>query len=277
MSRRATPEQYDGKSTPPDISHLFNASLSLQELQLISQKRAGQRTPNSLSSSVNQRTIISDLGSRKGCLSLDDSLPRSMKSPFQAPIKRSRDDIPLAELRDMPPELSNDMLYHDAYAHRYPSQNHRPLIDLIRNEWQTKPEYAQVQESPDPYAFTWKQVLTARRLRRYVVLGIMLLVFAWTLWKWWLEDTWYEDSMARKVKDKKHINDMLYGSNMQPVFADLIQMKSLHEDLVPKKGDSKRLIFVADVHGCLNERKCRILIISWIVVNWFVVSKRHVQ
>ena len=255
MSPRATPEPYDGKSTPPDLTHLFNTGLSPQELQLIAQKRAEQRTPSSLTSSASHRTSSSDLGLRKSSPSSEDSLSRYIKSPYQAPSKRSRDDIPLAELKDMAPELSNDMLYHDAYAYRYPSQTHRPLIDLIRNEWQTKSEYGQVPQSPDPYGFTWKQILMARRLRRYAVLGILLLIFAWAIWKWWLEDTWYEDLMMHEMKDKKHRSDALYGSNMQPIFADLIQMKTLHTDLVPRKGDSRRLIFVGDVHGCLDERK----------------------
>ena len=46
----------------------------------------------------------------------------------------------------------------------------------------------------------------------------------------------------------------LFGTNVRPVFRDMIQLKTIDQDLVPQKGSSERLIVVGDVHGCHDER-----------------------
>lgn len=45
--------------------------------------------------------------------------------------------------------------------------------------------------------------------------------------------------------------EMAYGSNVHPSFKDMIQVKDMDEQHLPKHG--KRLVFVGDVHGCRKE------------------------
>ena len=42
-----------------------------------------------------------------------------------------------------------------------------------------------------------------------------------------------------------------FGTNMRPKFADIIQVKDLDRNLIPR--DKTRLIVVGDVHGCKDE------------------------
>ena len=49
-----------------------------------------------------------------------------------------------------------------------------------------------------------------------------------------------------------------FGINMQPKFADIIQLEKLDRSLLPgetggKHEREKRLIVVGDVHGCVDE------------------------
>ncbi|MCJ1268731.1 hypothetical protein MMC22_008619 [Lobaria immixta] len=44
-----------------------------------------------------------------------------------------------------------------------------------------------------------------------------------------------------------------FGTNMRPTFRDMIQLKTIDQALIPKKGDNARLIIVGDVHGCREE------------------------
>ena len=46
---------------------------------------------------------------------------------------------------------------------------------------------------------------------------------------------------------------------MRPEFLDMIQVKTLDQDLVPAREDQRRLIVIGDVHGCSDERKLSIL------------------
>ena len=87
------------------------------------------------------------------------------------------------------------------------------------------------------------------------MLIMLSLVCVCVLWKWLVAEMWYKDILAQEVKNARHKGDVLYGSNMQPVFADLTQLKSIRADAVPQRGDAKRLVFVGTVHGCYDERK----------------------
>lgn len=49
------------------------------------------------------------------------------------------------------------------------------------------------------------------------------------------------------------VPEHVYGSNMRVEFKDIIHMKTMDEQHLPK--DEKRLVFVGDVHGCIDELK----------------------
>ena len=44
-----------------------------------------------------------------------------------------------------------------------------------------------------------------------------------------------------------------FGTNMLPEFVGITQVKTLDTYFVPGSRDSRRLIFIGDVHGCRDE------------------------
>jgi hypothetical protein len=67
------------------------------------------------------------------------------------------------------------------------------------------------------------------------------------------EERRLDEAMAASEK-----KGMMFGSNVRPSFTDMVQVNDLPSNLVPggEGGDGRRLIFVGDVHGCKEERKC---------------------
>lgn len=134
-----------------------------------------------------------------------------------------------------------------AYSH-----SRRPLIDFIQNEWQHT--IGSTGPSPTARSFpTWNQVLTAPRFRRYAVV-FLVGTLCWVNWVLWAGELWREHELLRDaVKGKARPGTGFFGANMRPTFQDMIQLKTIDESLVPKKGGNGRLIVVGDVHGCHDE------------------------
>lgn len=181
--------------------------------------------------------------------------------------ERSQTNFPL-RLPDAGPEVeyettSDDMEFEDlpSYSSRisYGSQPQRPLIDSVKNEWRTDPKYGQTYSpSPEPSSQPlWLHAMTARRFRRYSILYLFLTGLCWLGWKWYLRPTWDEHTVLSGSLDERMRTGMgWFGSNMRPVFNEMVHLKTLDHRLVPGMGanrDSKRLIIVGDVHGCKDE------------------------
>jgi len=177
-----------------------------------------------------------------------------IKSPW-----RGLDARPEAEYE----ATSDDMRLEDlpSYSSRssYPSQPQRPLIDLVRNEWRTNPKYGQTHSlSPERSGQPrWVRAVAARRVRQYFIVYLLLLGACWLSWKWYIKPKWEEHIVLSESLDERMRTGMgWFGSNMRPVFNDMVQMKTLDRKLVPGvggKGARKRLVIVGDVHGCKDE------------------------
>ena len=145
--------------------------------------------------------------------------------------------------------------HHNAPAYQYPQyRKRRPLVDLIRNEWQ---QTASSHPSSPGYSTpSWFQVLTAPRIRRYVYVLLLLFTFVWGPWHYWGQAAWDEDRLLTASLDERmRTGEGWFGENIRPEFLDMVQVKTLDTDLIPASGDRKRLIVVGDVHGCKDERR----------------------
>lgn len=134
----------------------------------------------------------------------------------------------------------------------------KPLIDLIRNEWQNSP-YTSSSSSPTSNGFptpSWIQVLSAKRFRRYLLVLFGILSLAWGSWHYWAGPQWGEDRLlSESLNERMRTGDGWFGENLRPEFLDMVHVKTLDQGLIPQRGDGKRLIVVGDVHGCHDERE----------------------
>lgn len=157
---------------------------------------------------------------------------------------------------------------HDVRAYQS-YQKRRPLIDLIRNEWKNNP-YTPSSSSPGSPGYSspnWIQVCSAPRVRRYVLLLFMLLSLTWGNWHYWAGPTWTENRLlSQALKERMKTGEGWFGENMRPEFLDMVQVKTLDQDLVPAREDRKRLIVIGDVHGCSDERKF-INLLFWLAIR----------
>ncbi len=154
---------------------------------------------------------------------------------------------------------SNDyrISQHDAQAYQS-YQNRRPLVDFIRNEWKTKP-YTPSSSSPGSPSYSspnWIQVCSAPRVRRYVLFLLALLSLTLGNWHYWAGPTWTEHRLlSQSLNERMKTGEGWFGENVRPEFLDMIQVKTLDQNLIPARQDRKRLIIVGDVHGCSDERE----------------------
>lgn len=126
----------------------------------------------------------------------------------------------------------------------------RPLIDFIRNEWRHTTSDNSVPGTP-----TCEQVITAPKFRRYFCTFFLLLIIFLINWTWWLGPILRENSALNKSISLARIRpgQGVFGSNMRAEFRDMIQLKTIDEKLIPRKGGRRRLIVIGDVHGCHDE------------------------
>jgi hypothetical protein len=138
----------------------------------------------------------------------------------------------------------------------YAQKAHTPLIDLIpdnREDLDVSDEEDSFYGKEDDFLIPakWQDRIdrVPRRIKRYllVALGVAFIF----LISWW---TYFGPRRATYKLDLKFMDNepvMGYGSNLRPDFKDMIQVKDMDEEHLPKKG--KRLVFVGDVHGCKEE------------------------
>ncbi|KAJ5709134.1 Molybdenum cofactor biosynthesis MoeB [Penicillium malachiteum] len=147
------------------------------------------------------------------------------------------------------------------------SRYSRPLIDSVRNGWQSHSNPAYHHLSPDNDKHPgWLQmamsIIAAPRFRRYVIVYLTLFLLGWSGWSLILYPRLEERSSLLHALDpaSKAEAGGWFGTNSLPRFDDLIQIRTLDPDFlptVPLEGDAdwkkKRLIIVGDVHGCKEE------------------------
>lgn len=132
------------------------------------------------------------------------------------------------------------------------------LIDLIPDNLDTSDEEdAFYNQDVEDYFIhpKWKAVIRQttnripKRIQRYSVLYLFLLLVAWVAWK-----AHFGPQYAQYRKDQIEMDTPpkgAFGSNMRPHFKDMIHLKTLDEKHLPKH--NKRLVVVGDVHGCKQE------------------------
>ena len=145
---------------------------------------------------------------------------------------------------------------HNARAYQS-HHKRRPLIDLIRNEWKYN-SYTPSSPSPGSPGHSspnWIQVFSSPRVRRYVLLLLMLLSLTWGNWYYWAGPRWTEHRLlSQSLNARMKMREGWFGENMRPEFLDMVQVKTIDQDLIPAREDRKRLIVIGDVHGCGDER-----------------------
>ncbi|KAL4895455.1 Ser/Thr protein phosphatase family [Aspergillus ambiguus] len=143
----------------------------------------------------------------------------------------------------------------------------RPLIDYVRNEWQTSAKYSHLPSSHDRSDTPrWLQmvlsIVTAPRFRRYVLVYLSLLISCFVGWKFVLSPRLQEHASLLRALDpnvKEEVGGW-FGTNALPSFDYIVQLRTLDPALLPAEtsedaGDrgQRRLIMIGDVHGCKSE------------------------
>lgn len=167
--------------------------------------------------------------------------------------------------------------YHPTTTHRpsYPKQftlYSRPLIDSARNEWQLRAaadsQRASSSSADDIKSPGWSQmalsVVSAPRFR-HVLIYVALFLFAFIGWRMLVSPRLQEQKSLLHSLDPTSETETggWFGTNSNPQFDGLIQIRTLDPNLVPGniagvvsgKSSRKRLIIVGDVHGCKDECK----------------------
>ena len=146
------------------------------------------------------------------------------------------------------------MSNHNAHAYQY-HQPRRPLVDYVTNQWRT------TQSSPpfsptSPTAPSLLRIISAPRIRRYVILILIIFFLPWSTWKWYGRSRWEEHKLLNDALDQKlRTGAAWYGLNLRPAFKDMIQLQTLDTGQLPQEKGRRRLLFIGDVHGCYNERR----------------------
>jgi Calcineurin-like phosphoesterase len=148
----------------------------------------------------------------------------------------------------------------------------KPLIDYCTNEWkQDKNWTSQQNAADDRFEDALEKclerclaILKAPKIRRYLLFYTVVFVFSIWLWQTAVWPMWLEHrALTRSLSAQ---NTMMaggtFGSNLRPTFPNVVQVKDLDPKYLPRgsatqhpKANAHRLIFVGDVHGCLDELK----------------------
>lgn len=158
------------------------------------------------------------------------------------------------------PLLANINLESMSYRGVDIRHNHRPLIDFIPDgNLYVDDEDDDFYQKDEDYIIhpKWKAMgrrfasRIPRRLKRYFFVYLLLSIILVIAWR-----AHFGPRYARYREQQWNLNNppkMSYGSNVRPEFKDLIHIKTMDEKHVPV--DKQRLMFVGDVHGCIDELK----------------------
>ncbi len=149
----------------------------------------------------------------------------------------------------------------------------KPLMEHCTNEWQNSSKWKSQQDtSPDRCEDALESlfdrclaVVKAPKVRRHLLFYTLAFVFSFWLWSSMIWSVWAEQrtlSWSLSVQNRR-MSGGSFGSNLRPTFPNMIQVKDLDPGFVPKASAPKhptannvnRLIFIGDVHGCLDELK----------------------
>lgn len=147
-----------------------------------------------------------------------------------------------------------------------------PLVEKCTNEWQNSPLYHEATSletrstAPDAVANILKTVwavIKAPKFQRLVFASILATVLATCYWRYFLSDYMVLEKEAWTALNadfgRNHPN--VYGKNMRVQFPGMTHLSTLDTKYLPRtsranlRGASKhrRLIFVGDIHGCMDE------------------------
>lgn len=180
-----------------------------------------------------------------------------------AESERGRETFDISAISD------DDGLYHRPPSSS-PSRLTRftgPLINYVRNEWQSSAKYTQLPSASDrTRPPNWVQmipsIVTVPRFRRHAIACLSVLVFCILGWQYILSPRLEERSAILTSLDpkQKDIVGGWFGANALPQLEDMVQLRELNEALLPSAlmpeddmPSERRLIFIGDVHGCKSE------------------------
>ncbi|KAF2107122.1 Metallo-dependent phosphatase-like protein [Lophiotrema nucula] len=90
-----------------------------------------------------------------------------------------------------------------------------------------------------------------RRIQRHIPIYLFLLLTLWVSWRTILGPRYA--AHRQLIKEMDTVPQSQYGANMRPEFKDMIMVQKLDTKLLPQ--EHHRLVFVGDVHGCIDELK----------------------
>ncbi|KAJ4363429.1 hypothetical protein N0V83_009722 [Neocucurbitaria cava] len=149
------------------------------------------------------------------------------------------------------------MTYRD---HPHTQSRPPPLIDLIpdnRYDLDVSDEEDSFYGRDDDFLINpkWQAAVTRttdripRRIKRYSLVYLAIAFIG--LVSWWTYFGPRHAAYKQELRDMDNTPAMSYGNNMRPEFKDMIQVRDMDEQHLPKK--HSRLVFVGDVHGCREE------------------------
>lgn len=148
------------------------------------------------------------------------------------------------------------MTYYRDNPYAPNAQIRTPLIDLIpdnRDELDVSDEEDSFYGKDDDFLIPtkWQNRIDRlpRRIKRYFIAGLAVAFLL--LISWWVYFGPRHAAYREEVRLMEEAPAASYGHNLRPDFKDMIQVKDMDEQHLPKKG--KRLVFVGDVHGCKEE------------------------
>ncbi|KAJ5381645.1 uncharacterized protein N7496_004073 [Penicillium cataractarum] len=116
----------------------------------------------------------------------------------------------------------------------------RPLIDSVRNGWQSSPAYRSLSSSPENSKHTGcvqiaLSIIAAPRFRRYVLVYFVLFLLGWAGWAMVLYPRLEERGALLHALDPASKAEVggWFGSNSLPQFDDLTHIRTLDPSLVP--------------------------------------------
>lgn len=80
---------------------------------------------------------------------------------------------------------------------------------------------------------------------------LVLAIIAWVAWRNHFGPKY--EAYRQEIQDMNATPETSYGTQVRPRFKDVVHIKTLDEEHLPV--GNKRLVFVGDVHGCVDELK----------------------